>query len=145
MRLFPATSTMFVTIGSRLSAGPGLSFSREVNFREVRPIPETGMEGAAKRRKAVELGWIASLTRKETPAVFSLPCGSAHLPEHLRFHRRLQGDMSCADCRAERAYEVLSTSMNASCGMFTWPMAFMRILPSLCFSSSLRLREMSPP
>ena len=40
---------------------------------------------------------------------------------------------------------VFSTSMNASCGMFTRPIAFIRFLPSFCFSSSLRLRVMSPP
>ena len=33
----------------------------------------------------------------------------------------------------------------ASCGMSTEPTDFMRFLPSFCFSSSLRLREMSPP
>jgi hypothetical protein len=39
----------------------------------------------------------------------------------------------------------VNTEMNASCGMFTLPMAFMRFLPSFCFSQSLRLRVMSPP
>ena len=40
---------------------------------------------------------------------------------------------------------TLSTARKASCGTSTEPMAFMRLLPSFCFSSSLRLREMSPP
>ena len=40
---------------------------------------------------------------------------------------------------------AFSTSMNASCGMFTEPMDFIRFLPSFCFSSSLRLRVISPP
>ena len=35
--------------------------------------------------------------------------------------------------------------MKASWGTSTRPMAFMRFLPSFCFSSSLRLRVMSPP
>ena len=35
--------------------------------------------------------------------------------------------------------------MNAFCGISTDPTDFMRFLPSFCFSSSLRLREMSPP
>ena len=34
---------------------------------------------------------------------------------------------------------------NASCGISTRPTFFIRFLPSFCFSSSLRLREMSPP
>ncbi len=41
--------------------------------------------------------------------------------------------------------QVFSTSMNASCGMLTVPNDFIRFLPSFCFSSSLRLRVMSPP
>ena len=40
---------------------------------------------------------------------------------------------------------AFSTWMNASCGMLTDPKDFMRFLPSFCFSSNLRLREMSPP
>ena len=35
--------------------------------------------------------------------------------------------------------------MNTSPGTSTRPMAFIFFLPSFCFSSSLRLREMSPP
>ncbi len=38
-----------------------------------------------------------------------------------------------------------STAMNASCGTSTLPTIFIRFLPSFCFSSSFRLREMSPP
>ncbi|RII08731.1 hypothetical protein DSC45_32640 [Streptomyces sp. YIM 130001] len=37
------------------------------------------------------------------------------------------------------------TAMKASCGTSTAPTIFIRFLPSFCFSSSLRLREMSPP
>jgi hypothetical protein len=40
---------------------------------------------------------------------------------------------------------VDSAAMKASCGTSTLPTIFMRFLPSFCFSSSLRLREMSPP
>lgn len=39
----------------------------------------------------------------------------------------------------------LSAAMKASCGISTVPTIFMRFLPSFCFSSSLRLRLMSPP
>ena len=38
-----------------------------------------------------------------------------------------------------------SAAMNASWGTSTRPTIFMRFLPSFCFSSSLRLRLMSPP
>src|SRR6266851_9949628 len=37
------------------------------------------------------------------------------------------------------------TAKKASCGISTWPTCFMRFLPAFCFSSSLRLRVMSPP
>ena len=39
----------------------------------------------------------------------------------------------------------LSTARNASCGTSTPPTYFIRFLPFFCFSSSFRLREMSPP
>ena len=38
-----------------------------------------------------------------------------------------------------------SAATKASCGTSTRPMVFIRFLPSFCFSSSLRLRVMSPP
>ena len=38
-----------------------------------------------------------------------------------------------------------SAAMKASCGTSTEPTIFIRFLPSFCFSSSLRLRLMSPP
>ena len=40
---------------------------------------------------------------------------------------------------------TFSTARNASCGISTRPTRFIRRLPSFCFSSSLRLREISPP
>ena len=40
---------------------------------------------------------------------------------------------------------TFSAAMKASCGMSTLPYWRMRFLPSFCFSSSLRLRVMSPP
>ena len=38
-----------------------------------------------------------------------------------------------------------STARNASCGTSTWPIAFIRFLPSACLFQSFRLRLMSPP
>src|SRR6202040_378444 len=49
-------------------------------------------------------------------------------------------------CRcSHQSISDLSTAMKAACGTSTAPTIFMRFLPSFCFSSSLRLRVMSPP
>src|SRR5262249_58406253 len=42
-------------------------------------------------------------------------------------------------------WPMLRTARNASCGTSTAPTCFIRFLPAFCFSSSLRLRVMSPP
>ena len=47
--------------------------------------------------------------------------------------------------KARRYSSTLRMAMKASWGTSTLPRDFMRFLPSFCFSSSLRLREMSPP
>jgi hypothetical protein len=53
---------------------------------------------------------------------------------------QVQANMFCG------AYsETLRMARKASWGISTRPTRFMRFLPSFCFSSSLRLREMSPP
>ncbi len=53
-----------------------------------------------------------------------------------------KGDM---DVDAPAHQSICRMAMNASCGTSTLPTAFMRFLPSFCFSRSLRLRVMSPP
>ena len=63
-------------------------------------------------------------------------------------HGRRRSAAAMPPDAARRALRYSSTfriAMKASCGTSTDPMAFMRFLPSFCFSSSLRLREMSPP
>jgi hypothetical protein len=40
---------------------------------------------------------------------------------------------------------IFSAARNADCGISTLPNCRIRFLPSFCFSSSFRLREMSPP
>ena len=50
-----------------------------------------------------------------------------------------------ADAAHLRSPSRLRTARNASCGTSTAPTCFMRFLPFFWRSSSLRLREMSPP
>ena len=67
---------------------------------------------------------IAAAVRAERQVDVEVPNRAAHfLPPSLR----------------------LSTARNASCGTSTAPTCFIRRLPAFCFSSSLRLRVMSPP
>ena len=47
--------------------------------------------------------------------------------------------------KAPNYISVFSTLKKASLGTSTLPMSFIFFLPSFCFSSSLRLRVMSPP
>ena len=71
--------------------------------------------------------------------------------EHWRRDARLPRPAVAALCRVLRYFffpsssPVSSTARNAFCGMSTWPIDFIRFLPSFCFSQSLRLRVMSPP
>ena len=76
------------------------------------------------------------------------------LPDRSRRHRpsRQQGDdvvQVIGEHAATRYFFLspsrLSTARKASCGTSTPPTCFIRFLPFFCFSSSLRLREMSPP
>ncbi len=60
-------------------------------------------------------------------------------------HRLRFMPFSLFTCPFSLPYPFFNTSINASCGMFTRPKAFIFFLPSFCFSSSLRLRVMSPP
>ncbi len=50
-----------------------------------------------------------------------------------------------ADAHLSYLSSIFSTAIKASCGTSTLPTCFMRFLPSFCFSSSFRFREMSPP
>ncbi len=73
----------------------------------------------------------------------------AHQPTHVpRGQIRHQGGKQH---RRDGSHGLLHQSStckiakNASCGTSTVPICFMRFLPAFCFSSSLRLRVMSPP
>lgn len=50
-----------------------------------------------------------------------------------------------ADARPASQSPIFKAWINASCGISTFPNWRIRFLPSFCLSSSLRLRETSPP
>ncbi len=65
----------------------------------------------------------------------------------VRAERQVHVQVACAAAVHQLfpCWPMLSTARNASCGTSTMPTCFIRFLPFFCFSSSLRLREMSPP
>ena len=73
-------------------------------------------------------------------STFSLSCSIKRIETPARFF--VQPEIARA---GGGIFYAFNTSINASCGMFTLPMDFIRFLPSFCFSSSLRLRDTSPP
>ena len=56
-----------------------------------------------------------------------------------------QMDVQVADTAHFLPSPMLRTARNASCGTSTAPTCFIRFLPFFWFSSSFRLRVMSPP
>ena len=51
-------------------------------------------------------------------------------------------------CDCTKSYfssPLCSTAMKAFCGISTWPIDFIRFLPSRCFAHNLRFRVISPP
>ncbi len=99
-------------------------------------------------------GWRAGFTdRAAAPRTREAP-GVAYAGRLVRTLGGLRPTVPGARPARSAGYFFLSAApsasvdraaMNASCGTSTRPTIFMRFLPSFCFSSSLRLREMSPP
>jgi len=102
-----------------------------MNHRQFRAYPSTfgnvRLTPPTRGASAVERG-AAGLIRLVTAELFPpiRPKQSYFLPDF-------------AESSVDRA------ATNASWGTSTRPMVFIRFLPSFCFSSSLRLRVMSPP
>ena len=73
----------------------------------------------------------------------------SHLIPRSQCDRGIQsarsGSLAALGKRWFRHYSTCSTARNASWGISTWPSCFIFFFPSFCFSSSLRLRVMSPP
>jgi hypothetical protein len=78
------------------------------------------------------------------PVVRSVNPVNPHIPNHKPICLPKKQTTS-GRYRLPASSPTFSTARNASCGMSTLPILFMRFLPSFCFSSSLRFREMSPP
>ena len=62
--------------------------------------------------------------------------------KRIRFHSTFHNLQSAFRIQSDSDF---STAKNADCGIITLPTIFILFLPFFCFSSSLRLRVMSPP
>jgi hypothetical protein len=82
--------------------------------------------GRGEQHRAYVDALLVELDRERGAAALA---GGAQLERHQRFEVSFR----------------LSTARNASCGTSTPPTCFIRFFPFFCFSSSFRLREMSPP
>src|SRR5207248_11482747 len=63
----------------------------------------------------------------------------------VRAERQVHVQMTDVPAHRRSPFPRLSTARNASWGTSTIPTCFIRRFPAFCFSSSLRLRVMSPP
>ncbi len=133
-------------LGRRTSHGKGTMLGRR-NSLSKRASPAIG----ARRVKQTTLAKRTALSSHTSPGKrLHRPCqprGNGTLRHHARGRvaRSNRGLLFAAERNARHYSSTLRIAMKASCGTSTEPMAFMRFLPSFCFSSSLRLREMSPP
>src|SRR5690606_29639124 len=102
--------------------------------------PLRGGRGGAVARAHARAPGPAGRRRRLTAAARRAPDGRpTTAPDGREEARYLRAFSLSADASED------SAAMKASCGTSTRPMVFMRFLPSFCFSSSLRLRVMSPP
>ena len=117
------------------------SFQRQTKISPQRAQPNTSRETSLNSRHLIA---VASNTHPR--AGFS----SIHLRGEITSAYRScnhRGKRAKSSPLREAFYSspASSTARNAFCGISTLPTIFIRFLPSFCFSSSLRLRVMSPP
>ena len=128
--------------GRRVGLG-AIAVWQDLDVADEGSEPE-GAQGVSDCRRDVVLGW------QDLDRPSCLPGGASDRmraaderqehnqgtcrPTHLGYFLALSAAAS-----ADRA------ATKASCGTSTRPIVFIRFLPSFCFSSSLRLRVMSPP
>ncbi len=133
-------------LGRHTSLGKGTMLGRRTSLGK-RASPAIG----ARRVKQTTLARRSALASHASPGKPSRrprqPSRRSALRHHAqgRVARSNRGLLFAAERNARHYSSTLRIAMKASCGTSTEPMAFMRFLPSFCFSSNLRLREMSPP
>ncbi len=128
---------------------------RDLRQRRVRVGHLGGAAAELGRRVRVEVAVAAAHRAERDVQVHAEPAVARAVP-HARREGAVRGSgVTLRERRAHFFFASLaslappasddSAAMKASCGTSTRPMVFMRFLPSFCFSSSLRLRVMSPP
>ena len=107
--------------GDEIAVAAAMGAEGQVDVEVARAGPAPGM-GVARPPS----GTVRGNSSRMGDAVVPVACRSTTVTHLLRSSR-------------------LSTARNASCGTSTPPTCFIRFLPFFCFSSSFRLRLMSPP
>ena len=125
-------------VGRRAATSP----SAAATSRRSRPAARRSRSGRCGAAAAERLPWRRGATSSREPRVGQ--------PAGCRSTARWRRPASAARERSLGASEAVSQSslraeMKTSPGTSTRPIDFIFFLPSFCFSSSLRLRVMSPP
>ncbi len=134
-----------------------LGLDRILEDDNVTPLDVTnGHDRAIEAGRRPEYELVDEQVVADEQVVLHRSCGDLerlHHPgahEERENHRNDDGFEVLTDRRftiggCHHSWPTFSTARKASCGISTRPTRFMRFLPSFCFSSSLRLRLMSPP
>ena len=132
-------------LGGGKRARAALELARSVNVGVPPPRKTVSTPSARTPSLELELGE----ERVDVGAVLPAPPDHGDevaVPAPVRAEREVDVEVPDVAHRYRfRSESRLRTARKASCGTSTPPTCFIRFLPFFCFSSSLRLRVMSPP
>ena len=128
---------------ARIPPMPSVYQARRRTIDGLLPQRSTSSYSAALKRSASN----RSITRNaDSPRAIRTRSASGMSPIPGRLERSTCGTARLGlEDGAHQPSSMRRIARNASCGISTEPTRFMRCFPSFCFSSSLRLRVISPP